>query len=272
MSHDVHEVFAIQYGYHARRASENYVFGDPHDAEEPLAYFVWLIRGPHGNIVVDTGFDQSMASQRGRTMLHPVSEGLAALGVNAAQVEDVIVTHLHYDHAGNHDLFPRATYHLQDAEMSYATGRCMGHAHARVPFEAEDVVAMVRKVYQGRVAFNDGDDQIVPGVTVHRIGGHSKGLQAVRVSTRRGPVVLASDASHLYAHFETGRVFPIVDSISEVLEGYGTLRRLAESDAHIVPGHDPMVVQRYPAAAPGLEGWVVRLDADPAPTANGPGK
>jgi glyoxylase-like metal-dependent hydrolase (beta-lactamase superfamily II) len=129
---------------------------------------------------------------------------------------------------------------------------------------------MVRKVFEGRVIFHDGDDEIVPGVTVHRIGGHSRGLQAVRVRTRRGHVVLASDASHLYAHFETGRVFPVVDSISDVLEGYRTLHRLAESAAHIVPGHDPKVTQRYPAAAPGLGGWVVSLDVDPAPATPAP--
>jgi glyoxylase-like metal-dependent hydrolase (beta-lactamase superfamily II) len=264
MSRDVHEVYAVYYARHERRASENYVFGDPHDAEEPLAYFVWVIRGPHGTLLVDTGFDGAMADTRGRTMVHPVGEGLAALGVPVDEVRDVIVTHLHYDHAGNHELCPGARFHLQDDEMAYATGRCMHHAHARVPFEADDVVAMVRRVFAGRVVFHDGEDQIVPGVTVHRIGGHSRGLQCVRVATRRGPVVLASDASHLYAHLETGRVYPIADSVSAVLEGYRTLRRLAASDAHVVPGHDPLVLARYPAAAPGLAGWVARLDADPS--------
>src|SRR5678815_5291046 len=99
--------------------------------------------------------------------------------------------------------------------------------------------------------------------TVHRIGGHSKGLQCVRVKTRRGHVVLASDASHLYAHIDQGRVFPITFCVGDVLEGYSTIKRLAESVDHIVPGHDPQVVERYPAAAPGLDGWVVRLDVEP---------
>lgn len=264
MSHDVHEIFALRYGHHDRRASENYMFGDPHDAPDPLAYFVWLIRGAHGTIVVDTGFDQTMASKRGRTIVHPVEDGLRAMGADPEQVTDIVVTHLHYDHAGNHDLFPRARYHLQDVEMAYATGRCMCHAHVRVPFEADDVAAMVRKVFDGRVVFHDGDEALVPGVTLHRIGGHSRGLQALRVRTRRGHVVLASDASHLYSHFQTGRVFPIADSIGDVLEGYATLRRLADSEAHVIPGHDPRVAERYPAGGPGLDGWVVRLDVDPA--------
>jgi hypothetical protein len=87
----------------------------------------------------------------------------------------------------------------------------------------------------------------------------------VRVKTGRGNVVLASDATHLYAHVEEGRVYPITYNVADVLEGYQTLRKLATSTNHIVPGHDPKVLKRYPAAAPGLEGWVVRLDVEPTP-------
>ena len=147
--------------------------------------------------------------------------------------------------------------------MAYATGRCMCHRALRLPFEVEDVVAMVRNVFAGRCTFHDGADEIVPGVTVHHIGGHSKGLQSVRVKTRRGYVVLAADASHLYSHMDGGRVFPLTYNIEEVVEGYDTLRRLASSSDHVVPGHDPLVLARYPAAKPGLEGWIVRLDAEP---------
>jgi glyoxylase-like metal-dependent hydrolase (beta-lactamase superfamily II) len=263
MSDDLHEVFAIRYAHHDRKASENYLHGDPHDVIQPLAYFVWAIVGPHGVFVVDTGFDRAMADKRGRTIVRPVVEGLKALDIAAERVEHVIVTHLHYDHCGNHDLFPRARYHLQDVEMAYATGRCMCHAEIRIPFEVDDVVAMVRKVFEGRVEFHDGTEQIAPGITVHRLGGHSKGLQSVRVRTRRGHVVLASDASHLYAHFMEGRVFPITYSVADTLEGYATLKTLADSVDHIVPGHDPQVLERYPAAARGVDDWIVRLDVAP---------
>jgi glyoxylase-like metal-dependent hydrolase (beta-lactamase superfamily II) len=262
MSTDVHEVYAVRYAHHDRLSPENYIGGDPHEVLQPLAYFVWAIVGPHGTYVIDTGFDAAMAKKRERTLLKPIGEGLKAIGIEPDAVKDVIVTHLHYDHSGNYDLFPQARYHLQDSEMAYATGRHMCHAHMRLPFEVDDVVAMVRKVFAGRVLFHDGDAEIAPGITVHRIGGHSKGLQCVRVKTRRGYVVVASDASHLYAHFEAGRVFPITYNVGEVVEGYVRLKRLASSLAHVIPGHDPLVLERYPAARPGLEGWVVRLDAD----------
>ena len=266
--HDIHELYAVRYGHHDRQARENFI-GDAHDLLQPLDFYVWVIRGPQGTIVVDTGFDQLMARKRQRTVLKPVAEALKALEVDAAAVEHVIISHLHYDHSGNYDLFPRACYHLQDVEMAYATGRMMCHPHLRLPFELDDVLAMVRKVFAGRVAFVDGAAEIVPGVSVHQIGGHSKGLQCVQVKTRRGLVVLASDSSHLYAHFEGGRVFPIVYNVGDVLEGYARLKRLASSPHHIIPGHDPLVLARYPAPKSGLENWVVRLDVDPVTTAPG---
>jgi glyoxylase-like metal-dependent hydrolase (beta-lactamase superfamily II) len=260
MSDDVHEVYALRYAHHDRQSPENFLFGDPHDILQPLAYFVWVIAGPHGTVVVDTGFDAPMARKRGRVIVKPVGEGLSAIGVRPDAVTQIIVTHLHYDHCGNHELFPRATYHLQDDEMAYATGRYMCHPVIRIPFEADDVAAMVRKVFDGRVRFHDGTWEMAPGITVHRIGGHSKGLQCVRVKTRRGHVVLAADASHLYAHLDEGRVFPVTYNVGDVLEGYQTIKQLADSPDHIIPGHDPEVVSRYPAARPGLEGFAVRLD------------
>jgi glyoxylase-like metal-dependent hydrolase (beta-lactamase superfamily II) len=265
MSGNVYEVYAIKYGRHERRRPENFVGGDPHDAPMPLNYYVWAVTDGKRSFVVDTGFDEKMAALRQRRITRPVAEGLKAAGVDPAAVKDVIVTHLHYDHAGNDGLFPAAAYHLQDREMDFATGRCMCHQVMRQAFECADVQAMVKRVFEGRVRFHDGAAELAPGVSVHHIGGHTKGIQAVRVMTRRGPVVLASDTTHFYAHFLERRVFPIVHNVEGVLEGYRTLESLAASKAHVIPGHDPLVMELYPAAKPELEGWVARLDADPKP-------
>jgi glyoxylase-like metal-dependent hydrolase (beta-lactamase superfamily II) len=201
-----------------------------------------------------------MATKRGRQLSLPVEQGLRLMGVEAAAVKDVVITHLHYDHVGNFDLFPGATFHLQDLEMRYATGRCMTVEAMRHPYEPEDVVGMVRRVYAGRVRFHDGDGEIAPGVTVHHVGGHTMGLQIVRVATRRGRVVLASDASHYYANMEQARPFPIVYNVGDMVEGWRRAHALADSPAHVIPGHDPLVMQRYAAPSPALQGVVVRLD------------
>jgi hypothetical protein len=75
--------------------------------------------------------------------------------------------------------------------------------------------------------------------------------------------VLASDASHFYANMEEGRAFPILHSHQDTLEGYATMRKLASAWNAIIPGHDPLVLARYPTARPGLEGIVARLDIEP---------
>jgi glyoxylase-like metal-dependent hydrolase (beta-lactamase superfamily II) len=267
MSEPAYEIYALKYAHHDRHSRENFLAEDPHDGLQPLAYYVWVIAGPDRTILVDTGFDEGMARKRGRTITTPVTTGLAALGVDAASIEDIILTHLHYDHCGNSAAFPKARYHVQDAEVAYATGRYMCHRLMKIPFEVDDVVTLIRRVYAGRVVFHDGTDDIAPGVSVHKIGGHSKGLQCVRVTTARGPVVLASDCCHLYSHSLEGRVYPTTYDVGDVLEGYNTIRRLAASDDHVVPGHDPAVLDLYPAVSRELDGVAARIDLAPRPVA-----
>lgn len=258
-----YDIYAIKYATVDRTARENFLGGDPHDGPMPMDYFVWAVVGGGRTFIVDTGFSPESGSRRGRRMVHPPEDGLKAIGVEPDAVEDVILTHMHYDHAGNHSLFPRATYHVQDREMAFCTGRCMCHAPLRHAFEAEDVEAMVRRLFEGRVRFHDGASELAPGLSLHHVGGHTDGLQVVRVQTRRGAVVLASDASHYYANMQETRPFPVVYNVGDMLEGYETCHRLAQSPEHVIPGHDPQVLGRYPAAGADLEGWVVRLDVDP---------
>lgn len=258
-----YKLYAIRYGRHDRRASENFIGGDPHDGPMPLDYFVWAIVGADRVFVLDTGFDEAMGRKRNRKVLRSPGEGLRAIGVDPQAVEDVIISHMHYDHAGNHDLFPKARFHLQDTEMAYCTGRHMCHGAIAHPYDAEDVSAMVHRLFAGRVRFHDGDEELAPGLSVHLVGGHTRGLQVVRVFTERGWVVLASDASHFYANFEQARPFPIVYNVADMLEGHQRLIRLAGALDRVVPGHDPKVLRIYPAAAPELAGEVVRLDLEP---------
>jgi glyoxylase-like metal-dependent hydrolase (beta-lactamase superfamily II) len=263
MTLPAYQVYAIKYAMREARRTNHFLGGDPHDAPMPMDYFVWLIRSTDRTYVVDVGFTAEVAAQRKRIHLRTPAAGLSLMGVNASTIDDVIVTHMHYDHIGTFADFPQARFHLQDDEMAFVTGRHMCHGLFRHSFEVEDVVGVVRMVYEERVQFHDGDDEIAPGITLHRIGGHTAGLQCVRVHTQRGWVVLASDASHYYEHFEKGRCFPTVYDVGETLEGYGILQRLAESPEHIVPGHDPLVMQRYPSASSNLEGIAVRLDVMP---------
>jgi glyoxylase-like metal-dependent hydrolase (beta-lactamase superfamily II) len=265
MSSDAYQLYAIRYGHHPRKAAENFIGGDDHVTDMPLDYFVWAIVGAGRTFVLDTGFDPEVARRRGRITTRPIEQGLKAIGVEPGSVQDVIVSHMHYDHAGNLGAFPNARFHIQDAEMAYCTGRCMCHGIMRMPFEAQDVASMVHKVFEGRVQFHEGTAELAPGITLHKLGGHTKGLQVVRVKTERGWVVLASDAAHLYANLDRNHPFPVLADVGDYLEGLNTVRKLASSLDHIIPGHDPQVLTDYPAVQPGLEG-VVRVDLEPKRT------
>jgi glyoxylase-like metal-dependent hydrolase (beta-lactamase superfamily II) len=256
-----YEILAVKYSErHNRIRAESFIMADDHNAPHPMDFFVWVVRNSERTLVVDTGFDAAEAGRRGRSIIRAPAEALGLLGVDAAAVTDVIITHLHFDHAGTLGAFPAARFHLQSAEMAFATGPCMCLPHMRIAFTAEHVCEMVKNVYSGRVVFYDGDAEVAPGITVHKIGGHSRGLQAVRVTTHDGPVVLASDAAHYYETFEAGKPFPIVADMEDMLAGYATLKRLAGTARRVVPGHDPLVLERYPALNAATVGIVARLD------------
>lgn len=264
-SPQVWDLYAVKYATLAERTRhDNFIGADPHDQTPmPLDYFVWAAVSPEQTIVIDTGFDGPEATARGRTLQRSVTEGLAMIDIDAAKVANVIVTHLHYDHIGGHGEFPTAQFHLQESEMQYATGPHMCTNTMNHPYTARHIADMVHNVYDGRVIFYDGAAEIAPGITVHHVGGHTMGLQFVRVLTRRGWVVVASDTSHFYENMEAIAPFPIVYNVGDMVRGYAALRAQADSQAHIVPGHDPMVLDRYPAPDPRLEGVVVRLDVEP---------
>ena len=255
------EVYAIKYAeLKARPAADLFMAADPHEAPVDMDYYIWLIRNDARAIVVDTGFSSEVAQKRGRHFLRCPAQTLTLLGVDPAQVEDVIITHLHYDHVGNFASFPAARFHMQEREVAFATGRFMGHDRLRAPYELEDVLETVRHVYQERIEFHDGDGEVAPGVTVHHSEGHSPGLQFVRVNTGAGWLVLASDACHYNRHRLRGDVFPVVVNVAMLLENYRRLAKLASAPQLVIPGHDPDVMKDYPPVSKDLEGVAVRLD------------
>ncbi|HHX81852.1 MAG TPA: N-acyl homoserine lactonase family protein [Pseudomonadaceae bacterium] len=259
---ETYKVYAIRYATLHKCAGENFLGGldgDLHDGPMRMDYFIWLAASRSRTWVIDTGFNAAMADKRGREFLRCPSEGLRLLGVDAASVADVIVTHLHYDHIGNFDLFPAARFHLQEREMAFATGRHMRNPLYSGAFEVDEVVAMVRQVYAGRVVFHDGDVELADNLSLHLIGGHTLGLQVVRLWTASGWLVLASDASHYAANMQQGRPFPIVADIPAMMDGWERLRHLADDPALIIPGHDPQVMTDFSAPEPGMQGIVVRL-------------
>ena len=255
------QVHAIKYAERATRTrADSFLFDENHDAPHPMDYFMWLLRRGKEVILVDTGYDTAEAQARGRPIRLDPRAALRPFDLTPEQITQVIVTHLHYDHAGGLHLFPNARLHLQAAEMAYATGPCMCHDTLRMPFTAGHICEAVQRLYSGKLQFYDGDGEVAEGVTVHCIGGHSRGLQAVRVRTQAGWLMLASDAAHFYENVFGRKPFPIVVDVQNMLDGFERLHALATTPELIVPGHDPIVTRVFPQ---DIAEHVWRLDHGP---------
>lgn len=259
---DKWKVYCVKYAErNSRVRGDSFIFDDHPAKPHGMDYFVWVLDNGLRKIVVDTGYTADEGARRDRPILRDPAQAIAAVGVDAETVDTVIITHLHYDHAGGLDRYPNATFHLQAAEMAYATGPCMCHDFLQMPFTVDHVCEMIRHVYSGRVVFHDGSGQVAPGVRVHCVGGHSRGLQVVEVDTENGPLCLASDAAHYYENFLQRKPFPIVADVEAMLTGFDTLHALGKSAGRIIPGHDPFVTQAFPKLDSCDFAW--RLDLGP---------
>ncbi len=193
-----------------------------------------------------------------RTYLASPVDTLGKLGVDPASVGHLVLSHLHYDHTGHVGDFPGARIVLQQRELQFWTGPHADRGETPHLCEPGDLTGIVERNLEGRVDLVDGDVDIVPGVTAHLVGGHTAGLQILRVNTGRGHAVLAADASHFYANLEDDRPYSIVHHLPAMFDAFDRIKALADADELIVPGHDPLVLERFPAVD-GLEGLAVRI-------------
>ena len=246
-----YRIHAVRYAHRACSSSEVF-YGDHHASPMTMDYFVWALTSGRHTVVVDLGFTEAVGTARGRQFLRCPSRGLAEIGVDCRQVEHVVVSHFHYDHVGNYALFPRATFHVQDTEMAFFTGRHASRPAFRRSVEVDDVCALVRLNYEGRLRFVDGSAEVVPGVAVHKVGGHTAGMQVVTVAHARGQAVVASDASHYYRNFEEGIPFNTLHDLPGMYRAFDRLRELASSPDLILPGHDPLVLERLARVGDGI--------------------
>lgn len=268
---DTYEVFAVRYGTRTTSKAEAYlnwsVYGEP-DETFDMDYFFWVIQNPWRTVVLDCGFDPEVGRQRGRTVLVDPVEALAALGINAANVERLVVSHAHYDHIGTLDRFPSAEVVMTRRELEFWRGPHATRAQFAHPTEPAELAVLAEAHVQGRVTTFDGSLQLAPGIDLVEVGGHTPGqlialVQVDRPNDGMGTAVLAADALHFYDELDQDRPFFVVADLEAMYEGFDRLRALAEGPGRmLVAGHDASVVQRFPGRArgTGIDELIVRVD------------
>jgi glyoxylase-like metal-dependent hydrolase (beta-lactamase superfamily II) len=250
-----YEVYAVQYAKLVEYPVANLVEGADPKRKLDIAMTVWVLKGPGGRTaLVDAGFYRSphLRQRRVADYTRP-DKALERLGIKPADVTDVIVTHMHWDHADGVDLFPRAQVWIQKEEFNYYTRDVKRPAGKDPAGELTYESAMVKLNADGRVHLVDGDaKEILPGVTVYTGGRHTFASQYVGVNTKVGCVVIASDNMYLYENLD--KHVPIAQTFDSKanLSAQDRMKRLAASERFIIPGHDPAVFVRFSNPADGV--------------------
>jgi glyoxylase-like metal-dependent hydrolase (beta-lactamase superfamily II) len=254
----VYSVEAVRYGTLKDFAVSGLVAGADKSRKMDIAMVYWLVRGNGHNILVDAGFyrPQFFVHWKVADFQKP-SDALLHAGLKPEEITDIIITHMHWDHADGFDLFPKARIWIQRDEYTYYTGEAWQHPRTHGGIDPDDVQAIVKSNIEGNVSFVEGDAQeILPGITCYIGGKHTYQSQYVGVNAKDGTVVLASDNVYMYENLD--KHVPIAASLdaSSNLAAQDRMRKIASKPEFIIPGHDPAMFERFPSVGTG----VVKID------------
>ena len=250
-----YEVYVLSYGVYPNFSISNLVAGADQNRKLDLQMMIWLIKGPGGrNILVDTGcyHDRFVRGLGIKDFIKP-SDTLAKLGLSAGDITDVIITHMHWDHADGIDLFPNAKIWIQKDEYGYYTGAAWQQGGKSGGIDPDDVLALVKLNIGHKVNLVDGDDrEIIDGIRVYTGGRHTFASQYVGVRTAGGTVVIASDNMYLYENLEKHAPIAQTFDAASNLKAQDRMKQIASRPDLIVPGHDPAVFMKFPKPGNGV--------------------
>ena len=198
---------------------------------------MWLLRGPT-TVIIDTSVPRAGSAAEfigedfSRTPGQDPRNALSAAGVDPNDVELVILTHLHWDHAGNCDLFPDARVLVQESELRYAIapGRFF-----RKSFLSPLGGWGIPPFFVPNLDVLPGPATLAPGLRVELVPGHTPGSQAAVVDTPHGTFAIAGDAVMAYANVEDDVPPGFHTSVDDAVESIDRLAGLADS---LLPAHD----------------------------------
>jgi glyoxylase-like metal-dependent hydrolase (beta-lactamase superfamily II) len=248
-----YEVYAVRYGILPDFRVSGLVAGADATRRLDIPVAFWVVKAPGRRVfLVDCGFyrDNLIQQWKVRDYIRPPA-AIAALGLQPEDVTDIVITHMHWDHAGTLDLFPKATVWIQRDEFTYYTGDAWQPGGSHGGIEPADVQALVRANTEGRLKLLQKDQEILPGLEAHQGGCHTHASQYLSVKIEAGTAVLASDNVYLYENLEKQAPIAGADRACN-MDAQKRILQLASDPRLVVPGHDPAVFTRFRAVAPGV--------------------
>ena len=215
------------------------------ERDKPVAYIFWLVEGPNGPVVVDTGYHPDYVAPewaKGKNFIDAPTL-LRGLGVKAEEIKTVIVTHFHQDHFTGFDYFPSAKFVMQRAELDFWTGPLMRHEIFDRQIRPKVRPALERLRQEGRIELIDGDIELYPGLELLKAGGHTPGSQMVALQTATGKAVLCGDIAYTYKNIRdrhpVGWYYDLGDTVVALERALSTATRTDLA----FPNHDTEVMQ-----------------------------
>ena len=253
----VWQVYALRYATVRAFPVHELVAGADTTRTADLAMMFWLLKGPAGRrVLVDCGFHRQkfLDAWKPADYVRP-SDVVRRFGIPPESITDIVVSHVHWDHADGADLFPNARIWIQRAEYEHYVGA--GGTPLDAQIDTVDAAMLASLDRAGRLKRVEGDAQVIaPGVTAYIGGKHTFESQYVGVNTAKGIVVVASDNVYLYENLEKHVPIAATYDAASNLAAQDRMKRLASSPRLILPGHDPAVFERFKAIGPG----VVRIE------------
>jgi len=208
-----------------------------------VAILAYLIRRGEELYLVDSGTPEPELAKTmdNRAIIdgRSIIDILAEHNVKPEDINTVILTHVHWDHAFNLNYFKHATIYVQKAELQYAVAPLWLDI---VPYgysKKNGQPCWFDGFMQMKVM--DGDYILNEDISVYHLPGHTPGMQGVLVNTEEGKYMIASDNLPLYDNWESVRPTAVHVSIQDWYESYLKIKDLAD---FILPGHDMQAMTR----------------------------
>lgn len=252
----VYEIYAFQYATHLGVPKSIFVYGAGLDGAllKNVAYSYWVIIGGGRRILFDTGFSSADIAKPGLVNFRSPKELLPAISIEPEGITDIVLSHMHWDHAGNVAAFPGAEkIWIQREEFEFTAGRGLQSALTFPYLRLPDVIEVLTANAAGRVELLEGEVGLFPGIDLYVVPrGHSYASQFMVVNTKSGKVVMAADSASTWENIETNMPGTIGIDLLQAADGIKRIKTFVKDSKDIIPGHESGVYSVYPLIAAGV--------------------